>query len=353
MEAQATLVPFSAADLTAGWLTAVLQPRYPETIVTGLHLGTDIHGTSTKIRLLVSYNDAGHRHGLPPTMWFKGGFEPHSETEDMRIVYAGEAAFFGQIATSLDNNIPASFAAIIDPGSNRSFLLLEDLLARNATFRDTTQSISPDEALPLIEELATLHAATWNSASLQKLPWLNGGGSLLQSCDIMMSPETWARSLSLPRGQFIRGPLRDFDHIRASVLKVLRSDVQSPTCLVHGDSHIGNAFFPVKERPGFIDWQSTFYGMWAHDVAYFLITALTIEDRRRHERDLLAHYLNELGARGVRLGFDDAWLEYRRHALYSCSWSMCLPEWQAEERCCSVTEKAFAATADLETLNAW
>ncbi|MGE4431300.1 MAG: aminoglycoside phosphotransferase family protein [Sphingobium sp.] len=346
-------VPRHIAEITPDWLTGILSARYPGTVVTSVFLGTEIHGTSTKTRLLLSYNDAGHHHRLPPTMWLKNGFEAHSDTHDMLLVYAAEAHFYLEIAGLLENNIPTAYAASVEAGTGRSFLLLEDLLSRNALFRDATEPVSVMIATQLISELARLHARTWNAQDLKTRPWLQGGGSLLQSCDIMMSRENWERSLNLPRGQFVRGRLRDFQTIRSGILTVLQSDVDNATCFVHGDSHVGNAFFPAEGAPGFLDWQSVFYGMWAHDVAYFIVTGLSIEDRRHHERQLIAHYVDEMAACGRPMSFDAAWLEYRRHAFYSCSWSMCLPEWQEEARCCAVTEKAFAAIEDLGTLEAW
>jgi hypothetical protein len=346
-------VPHHIAEISPEWLTSVLQERYPETEVTSLYLGTQLHGTSTKTRLLLSYNDAGHRHGLPPTMWLKNGLEPHSEAHDMLLVYAAEAYFYGEVAPLLENNIPRCHAATVDPSSGRSFLLIEDMLARNALFRDATDPVSADVVAALVSELAKLHARTWEDDGLRARPWLKGGGSLLQSCEVMMSPENWERSLSLPRGDFVRGSLRDFPTIRRAILSVLQSDVDHPTCFVHGDSHIGNAFFPAHASPGFLDWQSVFYGMWAHDLAYLIVTGLSVADRRHHERDLIAHYREEMRTRGRELAPDAVWFEYRRHALYSSAWSMCLPEWQAEERCCAVTEKAFAAIEDLQTLDAW
>jgi aminoglycoside phosphotransferase (APT) family kinase protein len=140
--------------------------------------------------------------------------------------------------------------------------------------------------------------------------------------------------------------------MRSRVLNVLRSDSERPVCFVHGDAHIGNTFAIPDQEVGFLDWQSSFHGVWAHDVTYFIVTALTVEDRRRSERDLLEEYVAQMHGLGVSLDRDEAWREYRHHVFYACSWSMCLPEWQPEETICLVTERAIAAAADLDSLNA-
>ena len=41
---------------------------------------------------------------------------------------------------------------------------------------------------------------------------------------------------------------------------------------------------------GFLDWQMVRRGNWSLDLGYFLQGALTIEDRRRSERELLDEY---------------------------------------------------------------
>lgn len=345
--------PNAIEDITAEWLTATLEIRYPGTVVSAVRHGTSIHGTATKVRLMLDYNAEGHRHRLPPTMWFKGGLEDHSATEDMLLVYAGEAAFYQNIAANLEMDIPRALVVARDDESKRSFLLLDDLLARNASFGSALEPMSPAQAAVLVEELARLHAAYWESSELQAMPWLQAGGSLLQSCEALITPDTWERCLALPRGEFVPKPYRNFALMRDAILHALRSDVQRANCFVHGDCHIGNSFNTPDGSAGFLDWQSTMHSFWAHDFSYFLITSLSIADRRHSERDLLDVYLRTLADRGIQLDAEDAWLEHRRHATYCTSWSMCLPEWQREEICCAVVERAFAAAEDLQTLDAW
>jgi len=94
-------------------------------------------------------------------------------------------------------------------------------------------------------------------------------------------------------------------------------------------------------------------GFWAHDVAYFLAGALTIEDRRAHERELIRHYVAELRKAGGELDEDVAWWEYRRHVLYAFCWFGCPPEWVPEAMNCLYTERAVAAVTDLDSVACW
>src|SRR5262245_885382 len=95
-------LPNSLEELNADWLTTALSQAYPGTVVKHAALGTVIRGTATKARVLLDYNDTGHAHGLPPTLWFKGGFEAHSSGEHMMSVYAAEGAFYRDLAPRLN-----------------------------------------------------------------------------------------------------------------------------------------------------------------------------------------------------------------------------------------------------------
>ena len=55
-----------------------------------------------------------------------------------------------------------------------------------------------------------------------------------------------------------------------------------------------------------------------HDVGYFIPTALSVESRRRKERELLSFYRDRLCSHGVEDAPDveTLWLEYRRSLLY-------------------------------------
>lgn len=339
--------------MTAEFVGEALDAAYPGAKVKSLTTGTVVHGTATKVRLMLDYDDVGHAYGLPPTMWFKGGLEEHSQTSDMLQVYAGEAAFYSELADKIDVNIPRAFSAMLDDASGNSFVLIEDLLARNASFGNALVPLEIGPMADFVNEMAKLHSAFWRSPNLKELPWLQDGGSLLQSCEAVITPDVWSRCCRLPRAEFVGKDFRDFKTFRAFVLNALRSDVEQSICFVHGDCHIGNTFSDPTSGIGLLDWQSTMLGHWAHDLAYAIITSLTVENRRRYERQLIEQYVEKLDELGIELDPHEAWLEYRRHTAYSCAWAICLPEWQPEEVCCAVAERAFAAADDLDSLAAW
>ena len=67
-----------------------------------------------------------------------------------------------------------------------------------------------------------------------------------------------------------------------------------PNVFLHSDVHIGNWYQSGLGRMGLCDWQCPSRGHWSRDVAYAISAALTVENRRSWERDLLARYLERL-----------------------------------------------------------
>jgi aminoglycoside phosphotransferase (APT) family kinase protein len=87
--------------------------------------------------------------------------------------------------------------------------------------------------------------------------------------------------------------------------------------LVHGDAHAGNVYLRADGSVGIIDWQVVHRGSWACDVAYHIGAVLSVEDREKAERDLLAHYLDRLGAYGGEPPpWDAAWASYQSFLVY-------------------------------------
>lgn len=64
-------VPCSPDAITPEWLTAVLCQKFPEAIVTGVVVKPASAGTYERHQLIISYNEAGRRAGLPGSIFTK------------------------------------------------------------------------------------------------------------------------------------------------------------------------------------------------------------------------------------------------------------------------------------------
>jgi aminoglycoside phosphotransferase (APT) family kinase protein len=132
-----------------------------------------------------------------------------------------------------------------------------------------------------------------------------------------LAQEAWASCMREPRGVVLPRVLQDRDWMERAFRELIELDQRRPYCFLHSDTHIGNMYTEASGRPGFLDWQVFRKGPWAHDVTYFIVSALDLVDRRQWEKPLLAHYLARLQAYGVKPpDFEDAWLAYRQQIIW-------------------------------------
>src|SRR3546814_12901831 len=107
------------------------------------------------------------------------------------------------------------------------------------------------------------------------------------------------------------------DQIVAFWTRYVGSLSRGPVTLLHGDAHVGNTYVLPDGSVGFLDWQVVRRGCWSQDVGYFLVGALTQDDRREHERALLQIYADALEVPIATCPSPDAlWLHYRASAAY-------------------------------------
>lgn len=331
--------PKSRDDITAEWLTQALSVNYPGTEVRSVHVGSEVYGTGAKLRLLLDYNAAGHGHRLPPTMWIKGPF--HEYSRNIHAAFEREVLFYRDIKPLVDIRSPASYYAA------DGVVLIEDLLASNASFGDPAQPLAVDMVRDMVAIQARYHALWWQSPKLDSLG--QRGGSLKEDGVIerLMAPESWARAMSRPRSRDIPEPVRDRGRVWAGIERLLAVNDTLPECLLHGDPHVGNMYF-VDGQVGLLDWQRLMRGPWIWDLAYMMAGSLTPADRRRHERDLLRFYLDRLASHGVAApSFDETWELYRINLFYGMVWVVVPDGTQTEEAIHGVSSRFGAAIAEL------
>jgi len=345
-------LPRTLEDVDAAWLTAALNQRYPGVEVRGVTFGTAVRATGTKLRMLLDYNEAGHHHRLPATMWFKGGYEAHSD--HVRTSHARESLFYSEIEPLDLVNAPKCYFASVDDDSGFGVQLIEDLLVRNASFGDARKPVSLAAATNALDQMARLHAYRWNAADLARLGAV--GGSLATDGIVLriMRDGAWERAMTSPVAAGLPEAFHTYEAAEAGMERLWALDRESQhLCMVHGDAHPGNLFFEHDGTPGFLDWQRFMQSDWAHDVSYFLIGSMDAGECATHERDLVTHYLKALTAQGVAApDWDEAWLSYRRHAMYGLVWNV-VPATMQPAAVCEMEALRFnAAVLRLDTHDA-
>jgi len=224
--------------------------------------------------------------------------------------YRTEIRFYAELAADLHALVlPRVYHAELAPNEIDFVLLMEDLAPARTV--DQLTGVTPDEAALVVEQLAALHAGSWGNTRLAQAGWLRGAvDSFGRITDGF--PETVAafpeRFGDLIPEADIAQAARLNEHLDA-----WRAIIDTPLCLWHSDARADNLLFDAKDGRlpvVLLDWQGVGYGYGPIDLAYFLGTSLTVEDRRRCERDLVALYQRRLAALGVRdYSAEQAWAD--------------------------------------------
>jgi hypothetical protein len=306
-----------ADQLTPAWLDAVLGTGGTAAAVR--RVVTEPVGTgqmATTVRARVELGDGSER-----TVVVKFA-RPGVVGPFAQLAYAKEVSFYAELASGLPVRTPACLHALMDESDARFVLVLEDMAA--ARPGDQIAGCSVAQAEAALVNLAGLHGPTWGQRDLADgRPWLGGGGEAGGE----VSAEVLRPVMDMAADAFAERFAAELSPTEAAVLDGCRELVvpwlplQGPRLAVtHGDYRLDNLLFPVGDPAGVtaVDWQMASLGAPGRDVAFFLGTSLEIDDRRRHEGDLLAAYHRALGAHGVTgYGEDECRDDYRLGMLHA------------------------------------
>lgn len=301
-------VPDTLEELLAPeWLSAALDPRFPGIKVTDVEPGPVISRVSTNARFRIECA-GGVPEGLSPNLCVKGYFSEVGR--NYRHAGEPEAYFYRDLAAATGMRTLRSVYADVEPETHHGVVITEDVVEQGATFLDALSDYSPDQAAQSLEELAKLHAATWCKPAHADAGWL---ASRLESYLERRGLNEILFNFEGPIGAGVPDETRNAQRL-VDAFKALAAAAPSanPWSVIHGDAHVGNVYLDGEGRPSFVDWQLVQRGPWYLDVGYHIASALTIEDRRRTERDLVRHYLDRLAAAGVDApSWDEAWFGVR------------------------------------------
>jgi len=337
-------VPLDVADVTAEWLSSVLDRPIAGAEVVARH-----SGTTGRTRVALTYAD---RDQEPSSVFVK--LAPFEERQRRFVDTVGlgvaEARFYREVAATVPVRVPEVFHAEVDDGGGY-VMVLEDLEAAGCRFPSPRDDDIAEVTGRIVDELATLHARFWEGPALDgALAFVQdgyrlafgGGGPFIQRAIDRFADE-------MPPAFRRLGEL-----YVAETPRIAELYDAGPRTLAHGDPHLGNLFVD-GDRPGFYDWGMVMRrsGMW--DVAYVLCNGLPAEVRRANERSWIDRYLAGLAASGVTLDPDTAWQQYRLFAVYA--WSSATStagvgdRWQRVEYGRAGMEAATTAVDDLDSIS--
>ena len=322
-------VPRGWAELTPAWFAAALGRP-----VADVRIADVAEGTNARARATVRFTGDAE-----PTALFVKREGRLLNRLALTVLGAREAEpDLARSGIELPLEHPAFHFGAVDRRRLAAIVVLEDVTGRGGRPNSAVRPLSVADVARGLAELAQLHAAYWD----RPLP------AFVRPWRIGRQWAAVARPGLLRARRKLRHLGRPFDlelgEIERGFRAWARRAAQGPQTLLHGDPHPGNTY-AIGRTIGFYDWQLVRRGTWAHDVGYFIVAGLTVNDRREHERDLLAGYLAALG--GARPA--DAWAQYSATPVYGLgAWLQTLAAgtFQPVDTCLAAVERFAAAYRD-------
>ena len=229
------------------------------------------------------------------------------------LAYSKEVAFYAELGDRVAARTPGCLYAAVAEGAPRFVLVLEDLV--EATQGDQIAGCPVAHAEAAVVNLAGLHGPTWGDQTLADRPWLGGGDEAALITGDFMVPVIATAADSFDERFAAELTPTEADVLAASreLLPEWMFEKGERFAVVHGDYRLDNLLFPDAGPEGVavVDWQTAAVGPPVRDLAYFLETSLTVDDRRANERDLVATYHGALADHGVTgYDLDACWDDY-------------------------------------------
>jgi phosphotransferase family enzyme len=299
-------IPRHPADVTATWLSTVLDADVSEVEVTPI--GTGQTGATYRVSAsYASYPD------LPATFAIKLPAQDDTVRERVAFGYRSEVEFYTDVADKVAIPVPPCFHTDITDDGTDFALLLADMAP--AVQGDQIAGCTEQEAQLAVEALAGLHGPSWcdptwlglSSISMPK-PGDEAAAKGLGDVSVM------AADLTIDK-LGARMSADDKETLTAAMGMVTPWLLAEPTryALMHGDYRLDNMLFdPGRTHITVVDWQTMGVGLPTRDLAYFTATSLVPEMRAEIEHDLVGRYHEALLGYGVS-GYDadTCWRDYR------------------------------------------
>jgi hypothetical protein len=347
------LLPRSREDVTAAWLTRTLQNKYPGAVIESMELIQLFDSHTTKMRIAVTLNEEARAAGLPERLCLKSNWSGMFHNVD---ICALEARFYHYLAGSLKVPTARCYYADWDADdSGEGLIVLEDLADRGGKFGHSTQHAGVEAVARALTGLAKMHGSLWDDPILEQHRWLQTSMCTPVDYDQVRIMWHWIEENLQDRNFRAIAPKHYLDEPRRveralDRLVEFERAFQAPYCLILGDCHQGNTYLLPDGERLWLDWQLVRRGRPWRDLTYFMIGSLTVQERRQNERDLIAHYREQLLAEGATnvIGTEEIWEQYRRWVMYGIqAWVANMDSWG--QNGLPMNERFFMAAEDLAT----
>jgi thiamine kinase-like enzyme len=357
-------IPISYEAITPEWLTATLCQSHPGARVVDCKLGPRDSGTSARRRIFMEYNRVGQEAGLPASIFAKASQELiHRISYKLNASLHAETNFYNIIRPQVEMECPRSFHARSDDRTFNSIVLLEDI-GDHVDFCDEHMVISKENAISMVTTLADLHAPFATPDAQARLKpyfdtWQQRWKGLVetnQMKDYTNKGFLEAREV-IPERLYAR-----FDQVWPATMASVAQHDKLPHTYCHGDTHLANWYRTHQGAMGITDWQGSYLGHWSRDLIYAIGCALTIENRRAWQEELIKVYVERMAQQGVTgVSYDETYLWCRQQAPAALAyWTVTycpspgMPEdMQPKDRALAFVGRLAATVDDLESLDSF
>ncbi|KAF4449901.1 aminoglycoside phosphotransferase [Fusarium austroafricanum] len=314
-------LPSLPQDITAEWLSPKISVKNAS-----IQVNKIVAGTATLLLVTATPEDDGKKKSM--NVCVKGGFNPTmlSQFPFILSLYTREVDFYNNLAPQIPHlNVPRKLWA--QKSAENVVLIMEDIAAANYSFADPVDTWPVHRVKLVVEHFAALHAATWGFEAAS-VPWLDSHyeTSVLGLCGM------WDHIVLAEDRPPVPEYMKDQQKMTAAIKKWFATRNPKFQCILHGDAHLSNmAWSEEQDTPM---------------IAYFVMSALTVEDRREHEMDILDHYIAKLHEfNGPKLSREDPEVmeEYRKSLMAGFSWVLCPYTMQKKERVWAVVSRLVPA----------
>ena len=315
-------MPAAAADLTPAWLTAALRSGGLDVVVRDVRC-TPFGEGAGMLSLLVRAELEYERGSGPASVVVKmpTPLEGNRATAVQFHCYTREVRFYREAAALTAARTPTIYLADIE-GEEDFVLVMEDF--RGYHIGDQVVGCTVEQARLCMTTIAKLHAAFWNRVDDDAYDFIPYHHPSYFSEALHQGTIALWDTVVEQAGDVLPAFLRDAKTEFLAAIQGLQAYMtEAPRTIVHGDFRMDNLYFGQLEDQSPLalgDWQGILRGKGAHDVAYYLTQSMPVEDRRTHERELVALWHAGLVDGGVTgYSAQDAWEDYRHGAL--CLWT--------------------------------
>jgi len=208
-----------------------------------------------------------------------------------------EVDFYNQIGSACQMTVPKAFYGRYEQTTGDFLLIMED---RSGPQAGDWVTANLSQAQGLISNLVTMHSRWWESSQIKNADW-SAGFSSEPGCFMHVMQQTFQDCAT----SFIDVFKDEIDDAYAELVLVaynkpqaIRAFDNARSCLIHGDYHYKNAFFPEEALPIVFDWQCAGYGSPTIDLARVFIF-LKGDGVDQQTDSMLAEYHTALTEAGV------------------------------------------------------